>query len=83
MLDTRSLTRLLVPTPWSRQGGGAVLAVLSLLEQRYQPVLAVVQDGWKVVEVTDRLGVSRQTVHNWIARYEQGGLVSLTGRCFS
>jgi transposase len=59
------------------------VAVLSLLEQRYQAVLAVVQDGWKVVEVTDRLGVSRQTVHNWIARYEQGGLVSLTGRCFS
>ena len=41
------------------------------MEQRYQAVLAVVQDGWKVVEVADRLGVSRQTVHNWIARYEQ------------
>jgi transposase len=78
MLDTRWMARLLVPTQWSRQGG--VLVELSVMEQRYQAVLAVVQDGWKVVEVADRLGVSRQTVHNWIARYEQGGLVSLTDR---
>ena len=47
------------------------------MEQRYQAVLAVVQDGWKIVEVADRLGVSRQTVHRWIARYEQDGLASL------
>jgi transposase InsO family protein len=57
-----------------------VLVELSVMEQRYQAVLAVVQDGWKVVEVADRLGVSRQTVHNWIARYEHGGLSSLTDR---
>jgi transposase len=50
-----------------------VLVELSVMEQRYQAVLAVVQDGWKVVEVADRLGVSRQAVHAWIARYEQGG----------
>ena len=43
------------------------------MEQRYQAVLAVIQDGWKVVEVADRLGVSRQTVHSWIARYKQAG----------
>ena len=54
-----------------------MLVELSVVEQRYQAVLAVVQDGWKVVEVADRLGVSRQTVHNWIARYEQGGLAAL------
>jgi transposase InsO family protein len=47
------------------------------MEQRYQAVLAVVQDGWRVVEVARRVGVSRQTVHAWIARYEQGGLGSL------
>jgi transposase InsO family protein len=47
------------------------------MEQRYQAVLAVVQDGWRVVEVARRLGVSRQTVHNWIARYEEGGLSAL------
>jgi transposase len=40
------------------------------MEQRYQAVLAVIQDGWKVVEVADRLGVSRQAVHSWIARYQ-------------
>ena len=57
-----------------------MLVELSVMEQRYQAVLAVVQDGWKVVEVADRLGVSRQTVHNWIARYEQGGLASLSDR---
>jgi transposase len=51
-----------------------VLVELSVMEQRYQAVLAVVQDGWKVVEVARRLGVSRQSVHNWIARYEAGGL---------
>jgi len=36
---------------------------LSVMEQRYQAVLAVVQDGWRVVEVARRLGVSRQSVH--------------------
>jgi DNA-binding transcriptional regulator LsrR (DeoR family) len=45
-----------------------------------QAVLAVVQDGWRVVEVARRLGVSRQSVHTWIARYEQGGLAALADR---
>lgn len=54
-----------------------MLVELSVMEQRYQAVLAVVQDGWKVVEVAERLGVSRQSIHNWIARYEQGGLAAL------
>jgi transposase InsO family protein len=57
-----------------------VLVELSVMEQRYQAVLAVVQDGWRVVEVARRLGVSRQSVHNWIARYEQGGLAALADR---
>jgi transposase len=43
-------------------------------------VLAVVQDGWKVTEVAARLGVSRQSVHVWIARYELGGLSALADR---
>ena len=43
-------------------------------------MLAVVQDGWKVTEVAERLGVSRQSVHAWIVRYEQGGLASLADR---
>ena len=54
-----------------------MLVELSVMEQRYQAVLAVVQDGWKVVEVARRMGVSRQTVHAWIARYQVGGLPAL------
>jgi transposase len=57
-----------------------VLVALSVMEQRYQAVLAVVQDGWRVVEVARRLGVSRQSVHTWIARYEAGGLGALADR---
>jgi transposase InsO family protein len=54
-----------------------MLVELSVMEPRYQAVLAVVQDGWKVVEVARRLGVSRQSVHAWIDRYQREGLVSL------
>jgi len=43
-----------------------MLVELSVMEQRYQAVLAVIQDGWKVTEVAARLGVSRQSVNNWI-----------------
>src|ERR1044072_1750269 len=50
------------------------------MEQRYQAVLAVVQDGWKVSEVAERMGVSRQSVHAWIARYQSGGLAALADR---
>ena len=31
-----------------------MLVELSVMEQRYQAVLAVVQDGWKVIEVARR-----------------------------
>jgi transposase InsO family protein len=57
-----------------------VLVELSVMEQRYQAVMAVVQDGWKVTEVAERLGIARQSVHNWIARYEVGGLPALADR---
>ncbi len=40
-----------------------MLVELSVMEQRYQAVLALNQDGWRVVEVAHRMGVSRQTVH--------------------
>jgi len=54
-----------------------MLVELSVMEQRYQAVLAVVQDGWKISEVADRIGVSRQTIHAWIRRYQAQGLASL------
>lgn len=41
-----------------------MLVELSVMEQRYQAVMAVIQDGWKVTEVAERLGVTRQSVHN-------------------
>jgi len=56
---------------------------LSGMEQRYQAALAVVQDGWKVTEVADRLGVTRQAVHKWIARFEVGGLLGMSSTRFS
>ena len=54
-----------------------MLVELSVMEEPYQAVLAVVQDGWKVTQVAARLGLSRLSVHAWIARYEQGGLAAL------
>jgi transposase len=37
-------------------------------------------DGLTVTEVADKFGVSRQTVHEWLRRYEQGGLAALDDR---
>jgi len=50
---------------------------LSVAEQRYRAVLAVIQDGETVVDVAARFGVSRQSVHNWLVKYEAGGLEAL------
>jgi transposase InsO family protein len=56
-----------------------VLAEISVTEQRYQAVLAVL-DGVPVTEVASRFGVGRQSVHRWLARYERGGLEGLADR---
>ena len=53
---------------------------LSVAEQRYQAVLAVISDGETVTDVAARFGVRRQTVHEWLARYEAGGLENLADR---
>jgi transposase InsO family protein len=50
---------------------------LSVSEQRYQAVLAVIAEGQTVTEVAARFGVSRQTLHAWLAKYEAGGLENL------
>src|SRR5687768_8619083 len=55
-----------------------MLVELSVMEQRYQAVLAVVQDGEKISEVAARIGVSRQSIHSWIRRYQAQGLASLS-----
>ena len=51
-----------------------------MTEQRYQAVLAVISDGATVTEVAARFGVSRKTVHQWLSRYEAGGLEGLADR---
>lgn len=53
---------------------------LSVSEQRYQAVLAVISDGLSVSQVASKVGVSRQTVHAWLARYEAEGLEGLADR---
>jgi DNA-binding NarL/FixJ family response regulator len=40
-----------------------VLVELSVMEQRYQAVLAVVQDGWRITDIAARLGVSSNPSH--------------------
>jgi transposase InsO family protein len=57
-----------------------VLWERSVTEQRYNAVLEVLEAGLPVVEVADRYGVSRQSVHAWIARYRAGGLEGLADR---
>jgi transposase InsO family protein len=58
------------------EGGRAMLVELSVMEQRYHAVMEVVS-GAPVTEVARRYGVSRQTVHGWLARYERDGLAGL------
>ena len=53
---------------------------LSVQEQRYQAVLAVLGDGRSVTEVARQWGVSRQSVHAWLRRYEEAGLQGLVSR---
>lgn len=57
-----------------------MLVELSVVEQRYQAVLAVIRDGVPVVEVASRFGVSRQAIHRWLRWYEDQGLAGLADR---
>ena len=50
------------------------------MEQRYQAVLGVIADGRTVGEVAGQFGVSRQTVHSWLRKYEAKGLDGLGDR---
>jgi transposase-like protein len=53
---------------------------LTVAEQRYLAVLAVIVEGHSVSSVGQQWGVSRQTLHAWLSRYEAGGLGGLTDR---
>ena len=57
-----------------------MLVELSVMEQRYRAVLEVLGSLVPVAEVAERYGVSRQSVHTWVRRYEQGGLPALADR---
>jgi transposase InsO family protein len=50
---------------------------LSVAEQRYRAVLAVIGEGRTVKDVAAAVGVSRQSLHAWLSRYEAGGLEGL------
>ena len=57
-----------------------MLKEINKMEQRYDAVLGVIRDGYSVKEIAEAYGVSRQSVHAWLARYEQGGLEALAER---
>ena len=53
---------------------------LSVAEQRYLAVLAVIEVGLSVTEAAAKVGVSRQTLHAWLWRYADAGLEGLVDR---
>jgi transposase InsO family protein len=55
------------------------LIELSVVEQRYHAVMEVLS-GMPTVEVAERYGVHRNSVHEWVRRYRSGGLPDLSDR---
>ena len=53
---------------------------MSVAEQRYKAILAVISDGRTVTEVASEWGINRKTLHAWLARYEAAGLEGLDDR---
>lgn len=53
---------------------------LTVAEQRYQAVMSVIADGLSISQAAEKTGVSRQTLHAWLARYEAEGLEGLVDR---
>ena len=53
---------------------------MSVAEQRYLAVLAVIAEGHEVASVAQQWGVSWQTLHAWLGRYEAAGLEGLADR---
>lgn len=53
---------------------------LAVAEQRYQAVMSVIADGLSISQAAEKTGVSRQTLHAWLARYEAEGLEGLVDR---
>jgi transposase-like protein len=57
-----------------------MLKEISVTEQRYQAVLAVLEDGPSLTEAAAKMGVSRQTLHGWLRPYADRGLDGLADR---
>lgn len=55
------------------------LVELSVMEQRFHAVMECL-GGMPKTEVAARYGVSRQTIHNWLARYAAEGVKGLEDR---
>ena len=53
---------------------------MRVAEQRYKAVQAVLAEGQTVTQVARDVGVSRQTIHGWLAKYEGDGLEGLGNR---
>jgi hypothetical protein len=53
---------------------------LSVQEQKYLAVMAVLADGRAVSEVAAAWGAWRQSVHAWLRRYGEAGLPDLEPR---
>jgi transposase InsO family protein len=53
---------------------------LSVMEQRYHAVMEALSGGVPIVEVAERYGVSRKSVHARIRRYRDGGMPALADR---
>jgi transposase len=49
-------------------------------EQRYKAVKAVLAQGPTITQVARNWGVSRQTIHGWLAQYEGDGMEGLGDR---
>jgi transposase-like protein len=62
---------------WRRPG--LVLVVLSVVEQRLDAVRLVLS-GVPLVEVAQRVGVHRSTLHRWVGRYLAGQVPGLADR---
>lgn len=67
-----------VAASWVRRPGSA-LVDMSVVEQRYRAVLAVLAGG-SVTEVASEVGVARQTLSGWVSRYRESGLGGLVDR---
>src|SRR6266849_10122264 len=65
---------------------------MSVAEQRHKAVMAVITEGRTISQVARDLGVRRQTMHAWLARYEakrldfrflrSGDVENLANLCF-